>query len=70
MESSVIFSKYTKNDTPPTMIPQAFRQRKSIRRCLNNGNIEPCHEMRQLRKFEIFANEIKKWPISSQFFIN
>ena len=60
MESSVIFSKYRKNDTPPTMIPLAFRKRKSIRRCLNNGNIEHCHEMGQLHKFEIFANEIKK----------
>ena len=54
------FHQIYKNDTPPTMIPQAFRQRKSIRRCLNNGNIEPCHEMGQLRKCEIFANEIKK----------
>ena len=59
MEGGVILSKYTKIDTPPTMIPQGLCQCKSIR-CLNNGNIEPCHEMGQLRKFEIFANEIKK----------
>ena len=51
MESSVVFSKYTKNDTPPTMIPQGFCQCKLIRRRLNNGNIELCHEMGQLRKF-------------------
>ena len=60
MEGSVILSKYTKNDTPPTMIPQGFCQCKSVRRCLNNGNIEPCHEMGQLCKFDIFANDIKK----------
>ena len=46
MENSVILSKYTKNDSPPT-IPQGFCQCKSIRRCINNGNIEPCHEMGQ-----------------------
>ena len=49
--------QYRKNDTPPTMIPQGFYQCKSFR-CLNNRNIEPCHEMGQLCKFEIFANEI------------
>ena len=59
MENSVILSKYTKKDTPPT-IPQGFCQCKSTRRCINNGNIEPCHEMAQLLKFEVFANEIKK----------
>ena len=51
IESSVILSKYTKNNTPPTMIPQGLCQCKSIRRCLNNGNIELCQEMGQLRKF-------------------
>ena len=59
MESSVILSKCTKNGTPPTMIRQGFCQCKSIR-CLNNENIEPYHEMGKLRKFELFANEIKK----------
>ena len=49
-----------KSGTLPTVIPQGFCQCKSIRRCLNNRYNEPCHEMGQLHKFEIFANEIKK----------
>ena len=32
MESSVIFSKYTKNDIPSTMITQGFCQFKSNRK--------------------------------------
>ena len=60
MESRVILSKYTKIGIPPIMNRQGFCQCKSIRRCLNNENIEPCHKMDQLHKFEIFSNEIKK----------
>ena len=61
MESSVILSKYTKNDTPPTA---NVNQLEGV---LITGTL---NFVMKWVSYANFCNEIKKQPISSQVSIN